>query len=90
MLLFKYLWIVILVVYLTALSLYTYFAFQEATKFLRDHSSEEYNSKYTTMDVIEEVLTDHEGLVILWAVTLVILFLASIIVYGVTNYEGGG
>lgn len=90
MLLFKYLWIVILVVYLAALSIYTYFAFQEAAKFLRDHSSEEYNSKYTAMDVIEEVLTDHEGLVILWTVTLVILFLASIIVYGVSTHEGGG
>ena len=89
MLLFKYLWIVILIDYLAALSIYTFFAFQEATKYLRDRS-EDYNSKYTTMDVIEEVLNVHEGLVILWAVTLVILFLASIIVYGVTNYKGGG
>ncbi len=89
MLLFKYLWILILVVYLVALSIYTYFAFQEAAKFLRDRS-EDYNSKYTAMDVIEEVLTDHEGLVILWTVTLVILFLASIIVYGVSTHEGGG
>lgn len=89
MLLFKYLWIVILIAYLAALSIYTYFAFQEAKKYLQN-GSEDYNSKYTTMDVIEEVLNDHEGLVILWVVTLMILFLASIIVYGVTNYEGGG
>lgn len=89
MLLFKYLWILILVVYLAALSIYTYFAFQEAKKNLRDRS-EEYNSKYTTMDVIEEVLTNHEGLVILWSVTLVILFVASIVVYGVSTHEGGG
>ena len=88
MLLFRYLWVLILITYLAALSIYTYFAFQEAKKYLRDRS-EEYNSKYTTIDVIEEVFTNHEGLVILWSVTLVILFLASIIVYGVTNYEGG-
>lgn len=89
MLLFKYLWILILVAYLAALSIYTYFAFQEAKKNLRDRS-EEYNSKYTTMDIIEEVFTYHEGLVILWSVTLAILFVASIVVYGVSTHEGGG
>ena len=79
----------ILVVYLIALSIYTYFAFQEAKKNFRDRSKE-YNSKYTTMDIIEEVFTYHEGLVILWSVTLAILFVASIIVYGMSTHEGGG
>ena len=89
MILFKYLWIVILVVYLVALSIYTYFAFQEAKENLRDRSKE-YNSKYTTMDVIEEVFSYHENLMIVWSATLVILFLASIIMYGASTHKGGG
>lgn len=77
-----------LIVYLVMLSIYTYLAFQEARKYLRDRS-ENYNSKYTIIDVINVVLTDHETLVFIWAVTLIVLFLASIIMYGVTNYGLG-
>lgn len=85
---FKYLWIVILVIYIIVLSIYTYFAFKDELERNRKKTytpeddiinpHKKFTEKYDVMQACSGFFIDHIATIGVWTITLILLFSTSI------------
>lgn len=86
---FKYLWVVILVIYIIVLSIYTYFAFKDELERNRKKTytpeddiispHKKFTEKYDIMQACSDFFIDHMDTIGIWTTTLILLFTISII-----------
>lgn len=85
---FKYLWVVILVIYIIVLSIYTYFAFKDELERNRKKTytpeddiinpHKKFIEKYDVMLACSDFFIDHMTIIGVWTITLILLFSTSI------------
>ncbi len=90
---FRYVWIVVLLIYLLGLIAYSYIVFKAALSDNTEPYTEEdkiiagpsFKKKVDLISTFEDFAMYHEGLIVVWVITMIFLGGSSLIVYFVTR-----